>query len=134
MYNDFDSATLTNCILWGNTAETGSQIYNDGTITVTYSAVEGGWSGTGNIPLNPMFADYDGRLSAASPCIDAGDNTAVFVSTDLDDNPRILDGDGDSLAKVDMARRAPMSLSFWANWSGLLRWFLRRLLNPVRQA
>jgi hypothetical protein len=47
--------------------------------------------GTGNIDLDPLFEDADGRLSCDSPCIDAGDNAAVpaDITTDLDGNPRI---------------------------------------------
>jgi parallel beta-helix repeat protein len=39
----------------------------------------------------------DARLSAGSPCIDAGDNAYVpeFVTTDLDGKPRFVDGSGD---------------------------------------
>ncbi|MHC4676724.1 MAG: right-handed parallel beta-helix repeat-containing protein, partial [Planctomycetota bacterium] len=111
MYNDFRSnPTLTNCILWGNTPPSAAQIYNDGTssATVTYSDVQGGWGGTGNIDEDPLFIDADGpdnipgtgddnlRLSAGSPCIDAGDNTAVpgSFTTDLDGNPRFVDDPG----------------------------------------
>jgi hypothetical protein len=41
---DDSPSTLTNCILWGNTARTGAQIYNDGTSlpAVSYSDVQGG--------------------------------------------------------------------------------------------
>jgi len=44
------------------------------------------------------------RWSFGSPCIDTGSNDAVpeDVTTDLDGNPRIVDGDGDSVATVDM--------------------------------
>ncbi len=50
--------------------------------------------GTGNIDADPQFADANLRLSAGSPCIDAGDNKALSccVKTDLDANPRILNG------------------------------------------
>jgi len=82
---------VTNCILWGNSAELGPQIY--GATAVTYSDVEGGWDGTGNISGDPMFAG-GGRLSYNSPCIDAGDNTACAVSTDLGGNPRFVDFPG----------------------------------------
>jgi hypothetical protein len=71
---------------------------------VTYSDVQG-WATPGvdgNIDADPLFVDADGRLSAGSPCIDAGDNGAVTVATDLDGNPRILDGDGEGSAIVDM--------------------------------
>ena len=109
MYNVlFISPALTNCILWGNTAPNGPQIYNAGTgsTTVTYSDIQGGYSGTGNINADPEFVDPDGaddivgtldddlRLQLTSPAIDVGDNTAVPVgiTTDLDGNPRIVNG------------------------------------------
>jgi hypothetical protein len=87
------------------------------TLTVSYSDVQGGAAGvyvvsdstlkwgTGNITTNPLFLDADGpdgkvgteddnlRLSFGSPCIDAGDNTAVpaGVMTDLDGRLRYFD-------------------------------------------
>jgi parallel beta-helix repeat protein len=102
MCNYQDSApTVTNCILWGNSAITGSQIY--GSPNITYSDVQGVvWPGTGNIDADPTFADADGRLSPGSPCIDAGNNGAVGVTTDLDGNPRIADGDLNGVPVVDM--------------------------------
>jgi hypothetical protein len=50
------------------------------------------------------MGDPNCHLLPISPCIDAGDNTAVpsGVTTDLDGNPRILDGDNDGTATVDM--------------------------------
>jgi len=88
MSNQESNPTVTNCILWGDTP------YEIGypNITVTYSDVEGGWAGTGNIDADPMFADAlngDYRLLAGSPCIDAGNNSVVEVTTDLDGDPRI---------------------------------------------
>jgi parallel beta-helix repeat protein len=57
-YND-SSATVNNCILWGNTSANGPGIYNDETssATVSYSDVEEGWEGEGNIDADPCFAD-----------------------------------------------------------------------------
>jgi hypothetical protein len=91
MYNCASSTpTLANCILWGDSLD---EIFDDGTGSpnVTYSDVQGGWPGTGNIDTDPLFADADGRLSFGSPCIDAGNDAAVppGVTTDLDGNPRI---------------------------------------------
>ena len=41
--------------------------------TVSYSAIQGGYEGEGNIDLNPAFLDYyDFELHESSPCIDAG--------------------------------------------------------------
>jgi len=72
--------------------------------------------GAGNIDLYPDFVDADGpdetvgteddnlRLSASSPCIDAGYNDALppTVSTDLDGYQRVVDGNNDGTATVDM--------------------------------
>jgi len=100
------SPTVTNCILWGNTPD---EIFNDATSssTVTYSDVQGGWPGMANIDADPWFVDAGAgnfRLASGSPCIDAGDNTAVpaLVITDLDGNPRIADGNNDGNPVVDM--------------------------------
>jgi hypothetical protein len=63
---------------------------------VSYSDVEGGWPGEGNIDANPLFVGGglgSLRLGADSPCIDAGDNTAVpdGLDVDLDGLPRFVD-------------------------------------------
>ena len=57
-----DSLTVTNSIFYGNTAPAGKEIFNSGTgsANVTYSDVEGGYSGTGNIDADPLFANPDG--------------------------------------------------------------------------
>jgi hypothetical protein len=62
---------------------------------VSYSDVEGGWPGYGNIDADPRLVDPDVdecHLLPGSPCIDAGDNTALpaDVTTDLDGNPRFV--------------------------------------------
>jgi hypothetical protein len=77
------------------------------TSTVTHSDVQDGHSGTGNIDADPLFVDAEGgdfRLQSTSPCIDTGSNDAVpsGVTTDLDGNSRIVDGNGDTTATVDM--------------------------------
>ncbi|MCK4654592.1 MAG: hypothetical protein KAU01_09100, partial [Candidatus Cloacimonetes bacterium] len=44
--------------------------------TATYSDIEDGWTGTGNINSDPMFVNPgsgDYHLQSTSPCIDAGD-------------------------------------------------------------
>ena len=64
-------------------------------------------AGATDISLDPLFvsrASSDFRLQATSPCKDAGDNAYVpsTLTADLDGNPRIIDGDGDATAVVDM--------------------------------
>jgi hypothetical protein len=85
---------LINCVLSDNGPQ---PITNSvGTVTVSYSTVEGNWPGTGNIDADPMFTDPDNgdfRLAAGSPCIDAGHNnaTAGLTQADLEGNPRFAD-------------------------------------------
>lgn len=53
--------------------------------------------------VNPTGGDY--RLKYTSPCIDAGHNRNNFYNpgyTDLDGNPRVVDGDVSGTAVVDM--------------------------------
>jgi hypothetical protein len=82
---------VTNCILWGDFPnEIG------GSAVVTYSDVEGGWPGEGNIDADPLFADADKEdyhLTWNSPCRNTGDNS-VFPTpfTDYEGDPRIAQG------------------------------------------
>ncbi|MHC4060626.1 MAG: choice-of-anchor Q domain-containing protein, partial [Planctomycetota bacterium] len=99
MGNYSSSVSLTNCILWHNWPQ---QIVGG---SVTYSNVQGGWEGEGNIDADPCLAfSADFHLMAGSPCIDAGTNTPVggLSTTGIDGNPRPLDGNGDSNAVTDM--------------------------------
>ena len=72
---------ITNCIVRGGRDSVGPLLYDgyDATsphaLAVTYSSVQGGYAGTGNIDADPLFANVeigDLRLSAGSPCIDTG--------------------------------------------------------------
>ncbi|NQT34322.1 hypothetical protein HQ587_03960, partial [bacterium] len=75
-------AVLTSCIVWENDPV---QIGGDGDLTITFSDIEDGWQGEGNINTDPLFADPDNgdfNLTWAnwrdedetkSPCIDTGD-------------------------------------------------------------
>ena len=106
----FGSPVLTNCILRGNRDRDGvgraSQIR--GSAVVTYSCVQGGWAGIGNVADDPLLrdelgpdgiagtSDDDAHLSPGSPCIDAGNNDALTAAPgasgrDLDGNPRFID-------------------------------------------
>jgi parallel beta-helix repeat protein/predicted outer membrane repeat protein len=105
---------LTNCILWDGSNEISNN--DNSTITITYSDVQGGWEGNGNINSDPCFVgpgfwdvndlwvEGDYHLLEGSPCIDAGDpNYAAGPNeTDLDGKPRVVDGDNDGNSVVDM--------------------------------
>ncbi len=113
--NDYNNCSpiITNCILWDNTDPQISDP-NNCIVTVNYSDVQSGWSGTGignieadpcfvesgywidandpNIPVEPndpnaIWVDGNYRLLLISPCIDVGDNNSVPLDTiDLDGN------------------------------------------------
>jgi parallel beta-helix repeat protein len=93
------SPIVKNCILWGNSPD---EISSGGTGSpdVYYSDVQNGtgqtWFGDGCIDADPCFVDADAnnlRLLSDSPCIDAGDNSAVpsGITTDLDGHSRFID-------------------------------------------
>jgi hypothetical protein len=117
---------LTNCILWGNADRGGmdeSAQIHFGSPFIDYSCIQG-WTGdlggTGNADTDPCFVDPnsgDYRLVTGSPAIDTGDNNSVpadstdldgdgntteLIPWDLDGNPRLVDGDRDRVAVVDM--------------------------------
>jgi len=99
--------TAINCIVWGNSADTWPEIDGESMI-VTYSNVRGGYGGTGNhnIDSDPLFANAlagDFHLLKDSPCIDAGFNSALSIPvSDFEGDDRIMDGNGDGTATVDM--------------------------------
>ena len=82
------SPTITNSILWGDFSIYDSEIHvRSGTPVVTYSDVEGGWSGEGNIDTNPSFVGgVSFHLRPGSPCVDSGTDAGVY--TDLDSQRR----------------------------------------------
>ena len=65
------TVTARNNIIRGNIQAQGGQVV--GAINITYSNIEGGFSGKGNIDVDPLFLDDNYNLSENSPCIDAGD-------------------------------------------------------------
>lgn len=82
------SPIVTNCIFYHSFT---SQIYvATGNPIVSYSDIQGGYPGIGNIDADPLFIAPESqnyRLSENSPCIDAGTDSGA-PSTDLEDNTR----------------------------------------------
>nr|NQU92672.1 S8 family serine peptidase [Bacteroidota bacterium] len=84
---------VLNSIVWNNIPNEIS-----GPISITYSDIQGGWVGVGNIELDPIFTgtgDYPFSLSDESPCVNAGtpDTTGLNLpELDLAGNPRIYGG------------------------------------------
>ena len=118
------SPTLNNCILWGNTASSsGNEIYiadTGSSCTLNYCCVDNtGYGFASGVPtttiddtnncifVDPQFVDAangDYHLQDTSPCIDAGDNNSVpsGVDKDLDGKQRIVDGNNNGTATVDI--------------------------------
>lgn len=94
IYHADGDLTLTNCILWGDTAPTDDEIHlsSTGTPVITYSNIQGGPSGSdGNIDQDPLYTSTsDLHLSASSLCIDAADGD-IAPATDIEGNPRVDD-------------------------------------------
>jgi len=73
--------SLLNCILWNDSPQ---EIYvSSGSVTATYSDIQGGWTGTGNIDSNPLFINSGNfHLQSGSPCIDAGNPSSQYNDPD----------------------------------------------------
>jgi hypothetical protein len=130
MFNNGTSVTMINCTLQGNNADFGGAIHNwiatntyvnnslvwgnssaiynenNSSATVQYSDVQGGYYGTGNLNVDPLFVNVslspgpdgiwgtqdDGlRLQQCSPAINTGNNSLIAfgVTKDISGAPRI---------------------------------------------
>jgi len=100
---DNSIVNLVNCIIWNNPF--GSI---DGTLEASFSNIQGGYQGVGNINADPLFIDPendDYHLLGFSPCIDSGTPDTIGLNLppyDLDNNVRIWDGNDDGIAIIDM--------------------------------
>ncbi len=121
LYNEANSnPVVVNSILWDNLAdESGDQIYDvsensevrvGSEADISYSIVQGGRDGQGNIDDDPLFINADEgdlRLQSGSPAIGAGDVSALpadasdldrdgdtyeTLPSDLAGNPRVVEG------------------------------------------
>jgi hypothetical protein len=117
---------ITNSVVWNN--PTGALFLGpSASVSISYSDIQGGFAGTGNISGNPLFAGAPGdlRLGSGSPAIDSGNNAAVpgGVTTDVAGLPRFFDDPGapnvgaGTPPIVDMGanERVPLTVSAPAN-------------------
>ncbi len=69
------SATLLNTIVWNN-GSVAIDVEYPADVNATYSNIAGGWPGSGNLDVDPVFTTvgrFDYLLDPNSPCVDAGD-------------------------------------------------------------
>ncbi len=102
IYCTNSSPAVKNCIVWEGTGN-GLYAVNNSFPTVTYSIVEGGFSGTGNLNINPAFLNPqpataapttlgDYSLTGCSPAINVGQNTGSYSGVmDFIGNARLAD-------------------------------------------
>ncbi len=82
---------VVNSIIWDNTP-TAVSLFGSGQIDITYSDIDGGWDGEGNIDDDPLFTDAssgDYTITEESPCKDTG-----IADTDGDGEDDINDYNG----------------------------------------
>ncbi|UCF43770.1 MAG: right-handed parallel beta-helix repeat-containing protein [Planctomycetota bacterium] len=135
-------SSFTNCILWGNDAPVGPEMYleQEPSTSVSYTVVQGGldalyiepnstvdW-GQGNIDADPCFVDAnsnDYHLLTSSPCIDAGDPNYYPGPevTDIDGEPRVMG------LRVDMGADEVVGLSIDLSMDEL--WMYQNLPGQV---
>lgn len=86
IYCDLSTPAIRSCIVWAN----GDDLYLVG-CTVSFSDIEDGDFGPGNISADPMFvnaANEDYHLLSSSPCIDTAASAGILLKVDKDLNPR----------------------------------------------
>ncbi|MEP7168936.1 MAG: T9SS type A sorting domain-containing protein [Bacteroidota bacterium] len=77
---------IKNNIIWGNSPALQIKTISSAP-AVTYSDIQGGFTGSGNTNLNPVFDSQSYFLNSSSPCIDAGDSTSIYNDIEDTGNP-----------------------------------------------
>ncbi|MES2518979.1 MAG: right-handed parallel beta-helix repeat-containing protein, partial [Bacteroidota bacterium] len=95
IFNSNSRPVVKNSIIWGNSTQ-----FNDTQSIITYSIIQGGYEGTGNLNYDPQFVNQapeglspnlngDYHLKASSLGIDRGNNGSISpTDLDLDGNLR----------------------------------------------
>jgi hypothetical protein len=99
IFNSSSQPVVKNTIIWGNATP-----FNDTQSIITYSDIQGGYTGVGNLNIDPKFVSPqpsgiaptllgDYHVQATSITIDRGDNGSISLTDiDLDGNLRRFSG------------------------------------------
>ncbi len=91
LYSEFSDVVVNNSILWGNTPDQIDSFGSSDAPAITFSDVQGGYTGTGNINETPRFVNlFNSHLKSDSPVIDMGDPVTASAF-DIDGDPRPFD-------------------------------------------
>jgi hypothetical protein len=117
IFNTNSQPIVKNSIIWGNATP-----FNDTQSIITYSTVQGGYAGVGNLSGNPKFVSQtpeglspnitgDYHLQASSLAIDRGDNGAISLTDkDLDGNLRRFAGGNVDMGAYEFQGAASVTL------------------------
>ncbi|HTY89126.1 MAG TPA: choice-of-anchor Q domain-containing protein, partial [Candidatus Acidoferrum sp.] len=108
---------LNDCIVYYNSAPSGPDAFD---CSLNYCATPAP-GGTGNITNEPVFVNLAGgdfHLQSNSPCINAGNNSYVATTNDLDGNPRIAGGTVD-IGAYEFQNPASLISYAWLQQYGL---------------
>lgn len=98
------TVAFTNSIFWENNRD-----HISGPAVVTFSTIQGGHDGKGNIDVDPLLLDLADNggctqshaLEDGNPAIDAG-SPDICPPTDQRVYPRLFDGNGDGIPRCDI--------------------------------
>ncbi len=104
---------FNNNIVWNNSQSVGHQVDITGSNTLTYNDLEEIKPGTGNISLNPLFADSSFYLTTTSPCIDAGNSSGSYNDPPQALNPTLAQFPSIGLLRNDIGAYGGPGRSFF---------------------
>jgi hypothetical protein len=95
---------------------------------ISYSLI-GGVPGPGNIDSDPAFFPATYHLMPESPCIDAGNDNTASGTLDLLGRGRVLDGNGDQVARRDIGSNEFDHMNVLGDLGALIGEYYRNILD-----
>jgi parallel beta-helix repeat protein len=137
VFNSKSQPIIKNSIIWGN-----STPFNDTQSVITYSVIQGGYAGEGNLNYDPRFVSQtpeglspsvsgDYHLKASSLAINRGENGSILLTDkDLDGNLRRYAGGRIDMGAFEFQGTATATLVISVqsgNWETNATWDIGRV-------